>query len=124
MRDFAKWLERATEDFEFSREWRYFDGTLQLVDGDNSWRAKFEDGALAEAVKTDGPSEGASISISGGSEHWAEMLKEYPKPFYQCLQTTAVRHGIQISVTNQTFAYLPALNRMTALFRQYNNEEA
>ncbi len=38
-------------------------------------------------------------------------------PLYQCLQTTSVKHGMHLSTTNETFAYLPALNRLVALLR-------
>ena len=49
------------------------------------------------------------------------MLAQTPKPFYQCLQSTAVKHRLFISDSNETFAYLPALNRMLALMRQEFN---
>ena len=48
------------------------------------------------------------------------MLAEYPVPFFQCLQTTSIKHGLLISATHQTFAYLPALNRLIALLRAQN----
>jgi hypothetical protein len=50
------------------------------------------------------------------------MLQGYPVPFYQCLQTAAVKHGLELSTTYETFAYLPALNRLVQLLRARRNE--
>ncbi len=113
----------AREDFEFTREIRYFDGQIELTAGDESYHLVITDGALAGAHT--GPADDAAcrIRISGPELLWQEMLADKPTPFHQCLQSTAVRHGLQMSDTNETFAYLPALNRMLQILRTLHNEE-
>ena len=40
------------------------------------------------------------------------------------LAMSAVKHGLQLSTTNETFAYLPALNRLVQLLRARRTEES
>lgn len=117
MLDLAAGLTAAMTDPEFSREIRYFTGHLKIdVDG-NATVAQFDDGHLVAVGEKDLPDSACEIVIRGTQEHFDKLLEEYPRPFYQCLQTTAVKHGLEISPTHQTFAYLPALNRLTTLLR-------
>lgn len=112
----------ARDDFEFTRETRYFTGTIKLEIGDETWALNFEDGALASV--TDTPGDEVKIVVGGTAEQWEELLQTKPRPFYQCIQSAAVKEGMQITNTNETFAYLPALNRMTTLLRQMKNGRA
>ena len=50
------------------------------------------------------------------------MLALKPKPFYQCMQSTAVKHDLYMNVSNETFAYLPALNRLMQIIRSEFNK--
>jgi len=52
------------------------------------------------------------------------LLELKPKPFYQCIQSAAVKHGMTITDSNESFAYLPGLNRMTTLLRHLKNGRA
>lgn len=121
----SAFIERARGDFEFKRETRYLTGVIRLDFGDESWALSFANGALAGI--TDGgavPDAESTIIVGGTVEQWGELLKRRPRPFYQCIQSAAVKHGMRINVSNETFAYLPALNRMTTLLRQLHDGEA
>jgi hypothetical protein len=120
--DMAATVQKAMIDPEFSREMRFFDGAIKIgVDGEETV-AQFRDGKLASAAVTEIPDSECRIVIRGTEEHWEKMLERYPVPFYQCLQTTSVKHGLQLSTTNETFAYLPALNRLVQILRNEKNE--
>ncbi|MBU7435806.1 hypothetical protein [Paraburkholderia fungorum] len=121
--DAAKFQAAAEKDFEFTREMRYFDGVIKLGMGDQTLALKFSDGKFLGVDEGAFDSAKALIYIEGSAEHWAEMLKAYPRPFYHSIQSTCVRHGMKISDSNQTFAYLPALNRMMQIMRTIHNEE-
>jgi hypothetical protein len=115
--DVAAVLRDGMEDPELKRELRYLDGRLKIgIDGEQT-TAEFDDGALVR-IGGDVPDADCDIVVDGTREHWENLLQRYPKPFYQCLQTTAVKHGLKLSSTNKTFAYLPALNRLVVLMRQ------
>lgn len=114
-------VETAMKDPEFSREIRYFDGRIQLVIGEKCYTMTFSDGALVNHEAGSIIDHTVEILIQGEDYLWENMLKPVPKPFYQCLQTTQVRHGMQVSDKFYTFAYLPALNRMVALMRAQVN---
>lgn len=116
--DQKAFLEAARADFEFTRETRYLTGVIRLDFGDESWALSFANGAFAGI--TDGadlPDIEAKIIVGGTDEQWGALLELKPRPFYQCIQSAAVKHGMKINVANETFAYLPALNRMTTLLR-------
>lgn len=113
----------AKIDPEFVRETRYFNGTLKLVAGPEQHHLTFQEGALV-AVDSGVPDDTQTeIMVKGTPEHWEEMLAEKPKPFFQSLQSTAIKHGLSISDSHATFAYLPALNRMMQLLRKIHSQE-
>ncbi|MBC3474981.1 hypothetical protein [Pseudomonas taiwanensis] len=120
--DMKGFEELAKADPEFLRETRYFDGTLKLVAGNEQHHLTFVDGRLTSVESGDPDDTQTEIMIKGTPEHWKEMLQIKPRPFYQSLQSTAVKHGLSISSSHSTFAYLPALNRMMQLLRQLNNK--
>lgn len=116
--DQKAFLDAARADFEFTRETRYLTGVVRLDFGKDSWALSFANGALAGI--TDGatvPDVEAKIIVGGTDGQWNALLELKPRPFYQCIQSAAVKHGMKINVANETFAYLPALNRMTTLLR-------
>ena len=104
------------KDPEFSREMRFFEGKIKIGIADQLTTMEFHDGKYQGTVP-DADDEDCKIVIRGSDEHWRNMLVPLPKPFYQCLQTTAVKHGLYMSTTNETYAYLPALNRLLVLMR-------
>jgi hypothetical protein len=108
----------AESDPEFRRETRYLKGAVKVGIADDTYVLHFENGKLVQLGTDDTPDNQCKIVIKGTHEHWINMLAEKPKPFFQCLQSTAVRHGLTLSDTNETFAYLPALNRMMVLMRE------
>ncbi len=114
-------VREAMKDPEFSREMRFFDGLIKIAIADDETILEFNDGKLLSAQAKSIPDEKCQIFVKGTAEHWEKMLARYPAPFYQCLQTTAVKHGLKMSVTNQTYAYLPALNRLLQILREKNN---
>lgn len=123
--DERSFLDAARADFEFTRETRYLTGVIRVDFGDQSWAMSFANGSFAGI--TDGtklPNSECTIIVAGTPEQWDALLEVKPKPFYQCLQSAAVKHGMSLNVANETFAYLPALNRMTSLLRQLKNGRA
>jgi hypothetical protein len=122
--DMAQALRDAMDDPEFRREMRFFTGVLTIGVGSTVTAARFDDGKLVE-VPTAGPTDtDRRIDIHGTEDHWDYMLQGYPVPFYQCLQTAAVKHGLELSTTYETFAYLPALNRLVQLLRARRTERS
>lgn len=121
--DCKAFAELANGDFEFTRETRYLTGIIKLEFGvDIVWVLSFQNGVLA-SVEDSLPvlDCDCKIIVGGRSDQWESLLAEKPLPFYQCIQSAAVKHQMKISDTNETFAYLPALNRMTMLLRQLKN---
>jgi hypothetical protein len=122
--DLEKFAELAKADFEFVRETRYLTGVIKLGLPDHTVGLEFKDGVMLD-IRYDPPTdEVCKIVIKASAEQWDSLLAEKPKPFYQCLQSANVKHGLELSSTNETFAYLPALNRMTTLMRQSVTTEA
>ena len=116
-----KFLESAAMDSEFKREMRYFDGSIRLgVGDDESHVLTFRDGVMTAGTGTAGTN--AGIFVEGSEAQWAAMLEPLPRPFFQSLQSSAVRHGVKLSATDVTFAYLPGLNRMMQLLRISHKE--
>lgn len=124
MFDFSKVLRAATEDFEFSREIRYYTGKFHVSIGEKAWLAEYDDGKLLTVGPAGTDPEDAAIWIRGTEEQWEDMTAEHPRPFFQSLQSSSAKHGVVLSNTNQLYAYLPALNRLMQIFRQLNREGA
>jgi len=121
--DVRELADAATNDPEFRREMRYFTGTLKLTVGDEEYLFDFDDGTLNNAHTGKKKDDSCEIFVKGSKDHWENILARYPKPFYHSLQTSVVKHGLKMSTTNYTFAYLPALNRLTDIMRDLNNRE-
>jgi hypothetical protein len=117
--DIKSFADAAKADFEFTRETRYLTGTIKLDFGTDAWALNFANGKLVDVTEgADVDEKRCKIVVGGTPEQWDMLLEMKPKPFYQCIQSAAVKHGMRISNTNETFAYLPGLNRMTTLLRQ------
>jgi pimeloyl-ACP methyl ester carboxylesterase len=110
-------ITAAINDPEFSREIRYLDGAVKIGVGAEETVAQFEGGRLVNVAVREVPDADCKIIIRGTEEHWENLLAPYPVPFYQCLQTANIKHGLELSTTNETFAYLPALNRLVQFMR-------
>lgn len=119
--DMKRVCETAQSDPEFKRETRYLSGIVKVQVGPDVSLLHFDNGDLLHVATSDLPDEQCKIVVRGTSDHWSNLLEPYPKPFYQCLQSTAVKHQLHLSNTNETFAYLPALNRLTVLIRNTHN---
>lgn len=113
----------AMSDPEFSREMRYFNGKLKLAIDSDETILDFVEGKLASASKQSVPDEDCKVFVKGTLDQWTNMLAKYPVPFYQCFQTTNIKHGLKMSTTNETYAYLPALNRLLQFLRAKHNQE-
>ncbi|NKL21226.1 hypothetical protein [Rhizobium leguminosarum] len=116
--DIDTFVGLARQDFEFTRETRYLTGIVKLEASSSAMVLWFDDGALLEAAVSDAPDSDCKIVVRATDEQWDALLAEKPQPFYQCLQSSNVKHGLHLSSSNETFAYLPALNRMTTLLRK------
>ncbi len=122
--DMASAITSGMSDPEFSREMRFFTGAMKIEVADRATVATFDDGKLVSVSDENIPDDQCKIVVRGTQEHWDKLLEVKPVPFYQCLQTTTVKHGMYMSTTNETFAYLPALNRLTQLLRAAANGKA
>jgi hypothetical protein len=112
----------AEKDPEFVRETRYLNGAVKVGIADETYVLHFNAGKLTKIDGDTVADKDCKIVVKGNHDHWTNMLASKPKPFYQCLQSTAVKHGLSITDTNETFAYLPALNRMMSLMRDVANQ--
>ncbi len=117
----ASVMTNGMTDPEFSWEMRFFSGSIKLAVDDTETVATFDDGKLVDVAEKAVPDSDCKIVIRGTQDHWDFMLERYPVPFYQCLQTTVVKHGMYMTTTNESFAYLPALNRLVQLLRADRN---
>lgn len=120
--DIQKTMDTLSKDPEFMREIRYYDGTLKMNMGDDSYEIVFSNGKPILA-KDDVPNYSAPVTteITGTDDMWQHLLAKKPIPYYQCLQTTCVKHGMQMSSNVETLAYLPAWNRMVFVLRDIVN---
>ena len=119
--DIKKFFEIAKTDPEFSREIRYFDGSMKLLMGDDVYVLVMKEGKLVGAfddLSKDCPSD---ATITGNDDQWSNLLAKIPVPFYQCIQTSCVKHGMELTNDPKTLAYLPAWNRMIKLMREMLN---
>lgn len=112
----------AKQDPEFTRETRYLNGDVKIDIAGEQHVLNFKDGKVTTVDVRDIPDDQCKIVVRGTGEHWEAMLEKFPKPFFQCLQSSAVKHQLHLSDTNETFAYLPALNRLMVLIRNHHNE--
>lgn len=119
--DFNSIENKLNTDPEFAREMRYFSGNIKIEIETNVQSLSYDNGKLIEIKNNSISDEECKIVIKGNKDLWINMLAEKPKPFYQCLQSTAVKHGLYMNVSNETFAYLPALNRLMQLMRHKYN---
>lgn len=120
--DLDKFKKLAQEDFEFKRETRYLNGIIKCVFASRDVALHFEDGKLLKVEEAGYDDDKCTIVIRGTGEQWEALLQHKPLPFYQCLQSSNIKHGLFLSNNNETFAYLPALNRMTTLMRNARPE--
>lgn len=122
--DLEKFTKLAREDFEFKRETRYLNGIIKCDFPTRSVALHFDDGKLLHVEEAAYDDNKCKIVIRGTAEQWEALLQKKPLPFYQCLQSSNIKHGLHLSNNNETFAYLPALNRMTTLMRDARPEGA
>ena len=109
------------EDPEYSRETRYFSGLIKIEMDKIAQILSYDNGKLQKISLDDTDDENCKIVVRGDKDTWLNMLQLKPKPFYQCMQSTAVKHHLYMNVSNETFAYLPALNRLMQMMRaEYN----
>lgn len=109
------------EDPEYSRETRYFSGLIKIEMDKIAQILSYNNGKLQKISLDDTDDENCKIVVRGDKDTWLNMLQLKPKPFYQCMQSTAVKHDLYMNVSNETFAYLPALNRLMQMMRaEYN----
>ena len=106
-----------SNDPEFSREIRYFNGNIKIEIDNVPQVLAYTDGKLEDVSFEKLDDSDCKIIVRGDKTTWLNMLENLPKPFYQCMQSTAVKHDLYMNVSNETFAYLPALNRLMQIMR-------
>lgn len=120
--DIDTFTRLAEHDFEFKRETRYLTGTIKLEATDSVLTLAFVDGILEKTATSAVDDGDCTIVVRATDEQWDALLAPKPEPFYQCLQSSNIKHGLFLSGSDKTFAYLPALNRMTTLLRSARSE--
>jgi len=121
--DPERYYNIASQDKEFNREIRYYDGTVKLIMGEDVFCLIVKEGKLISITDKLSAECPADTIFEGNDVQWMNLLAKVPKPFYQCLQTTCVRHGMQMSNDVKSLAYLPAWNRMTKMLREMLNDQ-
>tara|TARA_B100000787_G_scaffold164329_1_gene146914 strand:- start:466 stop:858 length:393 start_codon:yes stop_codon:yes gene_type:complete len=113
------------KDFEYSREIRYFSGLIKIEMDSIQQILNYENGTLLNITVKNIDDNQCKIIVKGDKDTWLNMLALKPIPFYQCMQSTAVKHNLYMNVSNETFAYLPALNRLMQIMRiEFNNRSS
>lgn len=105
------------EDKEFNREIRYFDGTVKLLMGDETYCLLIKDGKLVKLTDNLPATTTADTEFKGTDFQWSNLLAAVPVPFFQCIQTSCVREGMSMSNDVKSLAYLPAWNRLFRVMR-------
>src|SRR6478735_2059450 len=77
MLDFAAVLHKANEDFEFTREIRYYTGRVHVTIGERAWEAEYNDGHFVSVGEAHTEPNDAALAISGSIEHWEAMTQQY-----------------------------------------------
>ena len=103
--DLEKFKKLALEDFEFKRETRYLNGIIKCDFPSRSVALHFEDGKMVKVEEAAYDDEKCKIVIRGTGEQWDALLQKKPRPFYQCLQSSNIKHGLFLSNNNETFAH-------------------
>lgn len=119
--DIQKAFAALSDNPEFRREIRYFNGTLKMNMGEDSYLMLFHDGKPVSATDDVSPYATVTVEMTGTDDMWKHLLAAKPVPYYQCLQTTCVKHGMKMTNNAQTLAYLPAWNRMVFVLRDLIN---
>ena len=89
--------------------------------GEDSYLMLFHDGKPVSATDDVSPYATVTVEMTGTDDMWEHLLAAKPVPYYQCLQTTCVKHGMKMTNNAQTLAYLPAWNRMVFVLRDLIN---
>lgn len=119
--DIQKAFEALANDPEFIREIRYYNGSLKMNMGEETYVITFANGKPVDAVDSIDPYARVTTEITGTDDMWQHLLAKHPVPYYQCIQTTCVKHGMKFSDDTKSLAYLPAWNRMIFVLRDLLN---
>lgn len=119
--ELKKYAEALAKDPEFNREIRYYDGAVKMIMGNSVYVFLIKEGKLVDALDDLSAECPADLVVEGTDEMWSNLLAKVPRPFYQCLQTTCVKHGMKMSNDVKSLAYLPAWNRMIKMLREMRN---
>ena len=120
--DLKSMSSALNNDPEYSRETRYFTGLIKIEIDNVAQILSYDNGKLKDITSGDTKDENCKIVVRGDKDTWLNMLQLKPKPFYQCMQSTAVKHDLYMNVSNETFAYLPSLNRLMQMMRAEFNK--
>jgi len=113
------------KDPEYSREIRYCSGLIKIEIDNIQQILNYKNGALLDVTVKSTDDNQCKIIVKGDRDTWLKMLALKPIPFYQCMQSTAVKHDLYMNVSSETFAYLPALNRLMQIMRiEFNNRSS
>ena len=117
-----KFYDTLTTDPEFNKEIRYLNKDVKLVIGDKVYLIIVREGKVLYIDDTCSEKVPASIEFRGTEDQWERLTARAPRPFYQVIETACVKHGMKMTENVETFAYLPAWNRMIYIMRDICNE--
>ena len=130
--DTERFTEALNLDPEFKIAARFWNATVRLEIGDETYVLVIRDGRLDSMGAPAGNnlmtvSRNYDIEISAPIEEWSKFFQRVPRPFYQDLFSAVTRHNFRYGGDMKMFfAYYAALRRLFDFMRTFTNvaEEA
>ncbi|MBV6756329.1 MULTISPECIES: hypothetical protein [Rhodococcus] len=130
--DTERFTEALNLDPEFKIAARFWNATVRLEIGDETYVLVIRDGRLDSMGAPAGNnlmtvSRNYDIEISAPVEEWGKFFERVPQPFYQDLFSAVTRHNFRYGGDMKMFfAYYAALRRLFDFMRTFTNvaEEA
>ncbi|MGW4334109.1 hypothetical protein ACWEK5_14930 [Rhodococcus koreensis] len=130
--DTERFTEALNLDPEFKIAARFWNATVRLEIGDETYVLVIRDGRLDSMGAPAGNnlmtvSRNYDIEISAPVEEWSKFFERVPRPFYQDLFSAVTRHNFRYGGDMKMFfAYYAALRRLFDFMRTFTNvaEEA
>lgn len=112
-------------DSEFRLHARYWDGALRLQFGDVVHVLRLQAGEVVgiDADPLTGTNTG-EVTISAPVDDWAQLLKPFPRPFFQDFYPASMHHGFELKGdSDYIWAYYAALRRSGEVLRSVASVE-
>lgn len=115
--------DAMNNDPEFKLAARFMSEDVLFESDGSRCRVTVRDGTVTEIKLNPPMNDHWSFAITTSTESWDKLLQSSPPPSYTGLNAGMLRGNLQIMGDIEiAFAYLWAMNRMTDLMRQVQNE--